>query len=172
MISATASKKKIGHGKPTKAEHPDDTFKDRLEKRQAARKASLKIFLSEDAQYSEERKKLFVHFAKYVMRALSLRENYKIYIVTDRRKYGIKTTADFLNGDNSMYIYCKGRAFVDVLRSIAHEFVHGKQHEFGLKFGHHFLHFDNELEDEANKFAGELVNAYSEVMGHDKIYEN
>ena len=156
---------------PAKAEHSDDTFEDRLQKRHEARNASVKIYLSKDVQFDEKKKKLFIHFAKYVMRALSLRENYKIYIVTDRHKYGIKTTADFLDGNNTMYIYCKGRAFVDVLRSIAHEFVHGKQHEFGLKFGHNFLHFDNDLEDEANKFAGELINAYTEVMGHDKIYE-
>ena len=172
MISSTSSKKKFRHQEPAKAEHLDDTFKDRLQRHKEARNASARIFLSNDAQYNEEKKKLFVHFVKYVMRALSLRENYKIYIVTNRHEYGIKTTAGFLDRHNTMLIYCKGRAFVDVLRSIAHEFVHGKQHEFGLKFGHNFLHFDNELENEANELAGDLLNAYTEVMGHDKIYEN
>lgn len=43
---------------------------------------------------------------------------------------------------------------------------------WGQAFKHTYLHFDNESEDEANAISGELVNAYSEVMGHERIYES
>lgn len=171
MIHSTASKyaPEIESSYP---ESDEDTFQSRKAKRQQTTKSKSKIFLSQSVHYDDERKTLISHFVRYAMRALSIRENYTIYIVDDRRRYGIKTTADYVENDNSIFIYAKGRAFVDVLRSIAHEFVHAKQHEFGIKFGHNFLHFNNDLEDEANALAGEIINAYSEVMGHNKIYEN
>lgn len=149
----------------------DESFIKRKEKMEKSRKSKCRIFMSKDIDYGQERKELFPHFVKYIIRAMSLTGDYKVYIVSDRHRYGIKTTADYLDESKSMYVYAKDRSFIDVLRSIAHEFVHAKQHEVGLKFDH-YLHFDNDLEDEANSIAGEMVNAYTEVMGHDKLYEN
>jgi len=44
------------------------------------------------------------------------------------------------------------------------------QHEKG-GLEHEELHFASTQEDEANKLAGELVNAFSAVIGYEKIYE-
>lgn len=131
-----------------------------------------KILVSQQLEFSQDRKLLLKHFFRYCVRALKLRNKYTIMIVDNRQKYEISTTAVYDNEQHKVLIYGKGRAFVDILRSLAHELVHAKQHEFGLKFGHNFLHFNNEMEDEANSTAGEILNAYTDVMGHDRIYEN
>lgn len=131
-----------------------------------------RILVSKSLNIPRDRKLLLKHFFKYCVRALKLKEKYKVLIADERREYGIETTAVYSESDHTVAIYGKGRAFVDILRSLAHELVHAKQHEFGLKFGHNFLHFNNDMEDEANAVAGEILNAYTEVMGHDRIYEN
>ena len=128
--------------------------------------------VSKELNMPHSRQKTLNHFIKYCIRALKLQHRYTVYIVNDRHKSGVETTAVYKEEDHTITVYGKGRAFADILRSVAHEFVHAKQHEFGIKFGHKFLHFNNKLEDEANSNAGEILNAYTDVMGHDKIYEN
>ena len=59
---------------------------------------------------------------------------------------------------------------IDIMRSIAHELVHAKQEETRKITKQDFLHFDNPSEDEANELAGEIINAYTEVVGRE-IYE-
>jgi len=123
--------------------------------------------------FSDDRMILLSHYAKYCVRALDLYETVDvIWIVDNRKKYEIETTGSYSPDENSVYIYGKGRAFVDILRSISHELVHVKQNEAGFSKEHDLLHFDSELEDEANMFGMSLLNAYSEVMGHDIIYDN
>ena len=124
------------------------------------------------AQYSEERLVLMNHFVKYCERALELHDGCMLYVVEDRKKYGIDTTGEFENDGKTIYVYAKGRAFVDVLRSISHELVHVRQHQDGYDRHHDLLHFDSDLEDEANRYGMAILNAYSEVMGHDIIYQN
>jgi hypothetical protein len=149
----------------------NDSFETRMKSREKQTASHSQIFISRSLEFQEEKKKILRHFVNYVMRALGTEEDYKIYLVDDRHKFGIFTTADYLRGSQQMFVYAKGRALIDILRSIAHEFVHVKQYEAG-DLSKHYLHFDNESEDEANELAGELVNAYSEVMGHDRVYES
>lgn len=109
-------------------------------------------------------------FLPYCARALGLSEDYTGYLVDNREKYGIESTAYSNYGSRSFYIYCKGRAFADILRSISHELAHFSQHEEGEIEGDR-LHFSSEYEDEANAFAGQMLNAFSEVIGYEKIFE-
>jgi len=157
---------------PSVMEDMTTTLNQRITALDRQRGSKSKIMVSNSIKFDDDRKFMLVHFTRYVMRALSLEQDYKLFLVDDRHKYGIKTTADIIQGSNEIWVYAKKRAFVDLLRSIAHELTHAKQHEIGKDFEHDFTHFDNELEDEANKYAGEMVNAYTEVMGHDRIYEN
>jgi hypothetical protein len=48
--------------------------------------------------------------------------------------------------------------------------THIKQYESGETENLH-LHFASKNENEANALAGELVNAFSVVIGYDTIYE-
>lgn len=132
------------------------------------RKNSVRIFISKDLKLGKRKKSIIVHFVKYVDRALCLQSNYNIFFVSERRKFGIETTGLFL--DNNALIYCKNRLLVDVLRSTAHELVHAKLEEERMGDEDNFTHFNNPDEDRANLLSGEILNAYTEVVGH-WIYE-
>jgi len=128
------------------------------------------FFTSLDLVPGGEKKKLMRNFVDFCVRAMKLESDYSIYIVDDRKRYSIETTAICFPEEGSVRIYGKGRAFVDVLRSMAHELSHLAQHENGgIEYDE--LHFSSDLEDEANKVAGELVNAFSAVVGYDLVYE-
>lgn len=134
----------------------------------------MKLLIQQDIcdQYSEDRLILINHFTKYCTRALDIDDDIMIYVINDRKKYGVKTTGAYYINSNEVFIYAKNRAFVDVLRSISHELVHVRQHRDGFDKKHDLLHFNSELEDEANMYGMAMLNAYSEMMGHDIIYEN
>lgn len=133
---------------------------------------NFEIFLSRELMISDEKKFLLKHFVIYAKRALHLKGPCKILVVASRHEYGISTTAKYSPDLGVICVYGKGRSFVDILRSIAHELVHEKQHELGEDLLSYPLHFGNEFEKQANKLAGEIINAYTDVMGHDLVYEN
>lgn len=130
----------------------------------------IKIFIERGLLVDEERKRLLDMYIQYCYRALNLRSQYECYLVKSREKHGIETTAVCLYLEGKVKIYCKDRLFSDVLRSIAHEFCHLKQYENGVEPPTNYLHFSSQMEDEANEMAGKLLNAFSEVIGHESIY--
>lgn len=134
----------------------------------------MKLLISRNIinQYTPDRWLLMRHFVEYCTRALGINDGIVMNIVNSRKRYGIDTTGEFEDDGKTIYVYAKGRAFVDVLRSIAHELVHVRQHQEGYDKHHDLLHFDSDLEDEANMYGMAVLNAYSEVIGHDTIYEN
>ena len=100
-----------------------------------------------------------------------MKNDYKCYLVANREKHKIQTTAVCRFNEGKIKIFCRGRLLPDVLRSIAHEMFHLKQLESGLHPKASDLHFSSALEDGANEVAGRLLNAFTDVMGHDEIYE-
>lgn len=134
----------------------------------------MKILVQESLadNFSPDRLILLSHFVKYCVRALDLHEELRVFVVDDRHRYGIETTASYVSDELAIYVYGKGRSFVDILKSISHEMVHAKQHELGYELPGHYLHFHSEVEDEANAEGMTLLNAYTEVMGRDIIYDN
>ena len=122
--------------------------------------------------FSPDKLLLLSHFMKYCIRSLCLQEDMVIYIVDNRQKYAIDTTAVYNSDDHTIFVYGKGRSFVDILKSISHEMVHAKQHQDGHDISGFNLHFHSDIEDEANADGMSLLNAYAEVMGRDIIYDN
>lgn len=122
--------------------------------------------------FSPDKLVMLRHFVDYCARALHVVRQVKVMVVDSRHKYGIVTTAQYESDNNVIYVYGKGRSFVDVLKSISHEMVHVKQHEVGFVDRPYYLHFHSELEDDANAEGMALLNAYTEVMGRDLIYDN
>lgn len=125
-----------------------------------------------EGNFTPDRLILLSHFVKYCVRALNLHEDLHVFVVDNRQKYGIETTATYTSEDHTIYVYGKGRSFVDILKSISHEMVHSRQHQDGIDKRNYYLHFNSELEDEANANGMSLLNAYTEVMGRDLIYDN
>ena len=83
---------------------------------------------------------------------------------------GLVTTAAY--GGNTVHIYAKDRALVDILRSIAHEMAHMKQ-DAEKKLQPQTHEKDNAagspIEDEANSKAGVMIRKFGEM--HPEIYE-
>ena len=131
----------------------------------------MKLIISKDLKYSPERMQLVGEFVLYCAQNLPIEEDFKIFLVTDREKHNITTTALYEVGNNCCRIYAKSRALPDVFRSIAHEMTHMMQDEMGLIKGK-VRDAGGFHEDQANAKAGELIKLFVKEKDHRKsIYE-
>jgi Zn-dependent peptidase ImmA (M78 family) len=126
--------------------------------------------ISKDLDLPSEKRKILKKYLDYCSRVLRLDNEYVGYLVTNREKHKIETTAICYPLKGEIFVYSKDRSFADILRSIGHELVHCRQYETA-KIEDHELHFASEVENEANAIAGQLLNAFSAVIGYDIIYE-
>lgn len=85
---------------------------------------------------------------------------------------GVITTGGFNMGDHTIKARWEGRAFVDVLRTIAHELVHYGQLERGEFDDPSYMHQDigGPIEDEANAVAGVLIKRFAKERNARYIY--
>ena len=103
---------------------------------------------------------------------LPIEDSFQVYVVDDREKHGISTTAVYEVGNNCCKIYAKNRALADVLRSIAHEMTHMMQDELGILVGK-IKDAGGFHEDQANARAGELIKLFAKSKkGRRAIYES
>lgn len=138
-----------------------------------SKSGKIKVVIPPEYDLSEKRRKCLQVFISYCVRALDIEGDYTGQFVVDRHKHGVKTTAVSMPQSGDFLVYVKGRAFVDILRSIAHELVHVHQYENDPD-GHYEIvdvHFSSDHEDEANMIAGQILNAFTEVVGYDIVYE-
>lgn len=109
---------------------------------------------------NDDKKDKLNRFVKFVKDQLEL-DTVPVISVQNHRK-NIKTTAnyDYTKDEKIIKVCSKGRALVDVMRSIAHEMVHHKQFEQGrLKVQPPDI--GGEIEDEANAKAGQYIKMFS-----------
>ena len=112
------------------------------------------------ALLSDDNKEKLNGFVKFVKTQLDLESLPTIVIKSSRD--GLKTTAnyDYTKDEKIIKVCSKGRALVDVMRSIAHEMVHHKQFEQGrLKVQPPDI--GGEIEDEANAKAGQYIKMFA-----------
>jgi len=115
---------------------------------------------------------LMGEFINFCADNLPIKGEFKVYVIDDRKKHGISTTAAYHRGENLIKIYGKKRALVDILRSIAHELTHLMQDENNLLVGT-IQDAGGPIEDEANAKAGELIKLFAKSdPGRKKIYES
>lgn len=108
---------------------------------------------------NEDKKKKLRNFSKFVCVELGIKTPPDIKIQNHRN--GLKTTAnyDYSADDKVIKICGKGRALVDIMRSIAHELTHHKQWEDGrLKVKPPDI--GGPIEDEANAKAGQFIKMF------------
>lgn len=131
----------------------------------------ISIKISKGLNISDEDKKLIKNFCDLCSDMLGMKGDYNCFLAADRKKAKIVTTAICSFSENSIKIYCHDRALADILRSIAHEMFHLKQHELNLihrkKSKEHHL---NPIEWHANVAGGSLLSYYAQKVGKDKIY--
>lgn len=94
-----------------------------------------------------------------------------VNVILTNKKDDIRTTAVYFNGDDTIKVYIKNRAIVDILRSIAHEMVHHKQKQRGELDNNPTAGDDGSpQENEANAKAGELIRIFGRQ--NPEIYES
>ena len=115
-------------------------------------------------------KKVIVQkFLDFVKDNLGLTKPFKLTLTSN--KDGIRTTAVYNHVENTVTIYIKNRALVDVLRSIAHELVHHLQNQRGELDGTKNEGDDGSIwENEANASAGKLIRIFGRQ--NPEIYES
>ena len=109
---------------------------------------------------NDDKKDKLNRFVKFVKDQLEL-DTVPVISIQNHRK-NLKTTAnyDYTKDEKIIKVCSKGRALVDVMRSIAHEMVHHKQFEQGrLKVQPPDI--GGEIEDEANAKAGQYIKMFS-----------
>ena len=109
---------------------------------------------------NDDKKDKLNRFVKFVKDQLEL-DTVPVISVQNHRE-NIKTTAnyDYTKDEKIIKVCSKGRALVDVMRSIAHEMVHHNQFEQGrLKVQPPDI--GGEIEDEANAKAGQYIKMFS-----------
>jgi hypothetical protein len=108
---------------------------------------------------TQEHFEKIVHtFLPFVKKELGIKELPKIHFVDDP-KFARKIAAFGQIKDNRIVIDIAGRQTMDILRTVAHELTHYRQHKRGVngngKAG-------SPTENEANKLAGTIVRKFGE----------
>jgi hypothetical protein len=109
---------------------------------------------------NDDKKDKLNRFVKFVKDQLEL-DTVPVISIQNHRK-NLKTTAnyDYTKDEKIIKVCSKGRALVDVMRSIAHEMVHHKQFEQGrLKVQPPDI--GGEIENEANAKAGQYIKMFA-----------
>ena len=133
----------------------------------------LKVYIDLQIAKCENKMNLLAEFCNFCADYLPITGNYVIEVVDKREPHGITTTAAYHIGENKCVVYAKNRAFVDVLRSVAHEMTHMMQDELGLIGEHPIRDAGGFHEDQANARAGELIKRFAKSSTERKqIYEN
>lgn len=118
-----------------------------------------------DKEYQEildNRKKYTFYikkFIEFVKDQLTIKSPLQVTLTSN--KENIKTTALFNTEDNSIIIYTKFRALVDILRSLAHEMQHLAQKENNRLNNVNADGADgSDIENEANAVAGKMIRLF------------
>lgn len=110
---------------------------------------------------SDEQKEKLKDFIKFIKDDLGLKSAPTVVLQNGRK--GLKTTAnyDYTKDEKVVRINGKNRMLVDIMRSIAHEFVHHRQFEQG-RLEVKPPDIGGEIEDEANAVAGQLIKKFAQ----------
>lgn len=118
---------------------------------------------------NKQKKLIIAKFVKYVLNQLGITNSFKVQLVSDRDA-SFRTYAFYDPSTGVTKVYVKNRGLADILRSIAHEFIHHKQNQDNrLNTPHQDVGGD--IEDEANSRAGSLVKQFGYDNPKFKIYE-
>ena len=97
-------------------------------------------------------------FLPFVKKELKIKELPKIHFVDDP-KFAKRIAAFGQIKDNRIVIDIKGRQTMDILRTVAHELTHYRQHKRGVNGSGHA---GAPTENEANQLAGTIVRKFGE----------
>lgn len=112
-----------------------------------------------------EVKKFLVHFCAWTIKRLGITLDCTVIFSKKGQIQGI-STGGFDPITNDVISRIEGRAPIDCVRTLAHEFVHLKQKQDGkIKEGVPVQNIGGPIEDEANALSGVLVKEYAANFG-------
>jgi hypothetical protein len=109
-------------------------------------------------------------FVQYVLKQLDINAPFKLQLVSNRDE-SFKTYAFYDPQSGLVKVYINNRGLADILRSIAHEFVHHKQNQDKRLNGPQ-QDVGGQIEDEANARAGSLVKQFGYENPKFSIYNS
>lgn len=118
-----------------------------------------KVYIDSSLQMQPDDAMIIAKFCNDCCADLNLTCDFGVYVVSDKKKHGIKTTAYFNPNNNKICVLGLSRHVLDICRSIAHEMVHMMQNEMGLIKGP-IKDVGGFHEDQANAKAGEIVKRF------------
>lgn len=108
-------------------------------------------------------------FANWVAKKLNLSDLPKIELSMDTEEAQDNThTGGHTPGSGKIWVYAKNRNLVDILRTVAHELVHVRQHELDM-VGPNDSYPGSPIELLADMVAGKLIKIYGK--SHPKIFQ-
>lgn len=125
-----------------------------------------------DVKYNKElltpvKINIIENFVKFLNREYKLKNDVVIRF-TNKSEEGMTTGS---NKEGLIKVLCDGRMFIDVLRTLAHEWIHEHQHQYDRKNVKQDIGGPDE--DEANAEAGRILKQYNKEFPkkEDKLYE-
>jgi hypothetical protein len=125
------------------------------------------IFKYDKKNMKPERLDILQNFVKFLNREYKLKNNVTIQF-TNKSENGMTTGS---NKEGLIKVLNDGRMFIDILRTLAHEWVHEHQHQFDRKKGNQDIGGPDE--DEANAESGRLLKQYNKEYPkkENRLYE-
>jgi len=125
------------------------------------------IFKYDKKNMKPERLDILQNFVKFLNREYKLKNNVTIQF-TNKSENGMTTGS---NQEGIIKVLDDGRMFIDILRTLAHEWVHEHQHQFDRKKGNQDIGGPDE--DEANAESGRLLKQYNKEFPkkENRLYE-
>jgi hypothetical protein len=111
-----------------------------------------------------ERLEILQNFVTFLNREYKLKNNVTIRF-TSKSEEGMTTGS---NQEGVIKVLDDGRMFIDMLRTLAHEWIHEHQHQFDRKKGNQDIGGPDE--DEANAEAGKLLKQYNKEFPKKETY--
>lgn len=107
-------------------------------------------------------------FLKFLQTQFPLKSDITVYFLGDRK--GGMTTGS-RNDNSELKVLCKNRMTRDILRTLAHEWVH--EHQLNVLGREHGPNIGGQNEDEANAYAGQMMKKFEKKYPHeeDKMYD-
>lgn len=130
----------------------------------------VKIFKRPSHQVSDEYLDYLLDFAQFITTKLPFKSVVEIYLIKRNEREGC-STGQFDTAENKIYAVTDGRALVDIMRTVAHEMVHMKQHGLNQIDPAKYTDIGGFAEDEANVKAGNFIKMYVKERNKDAIYD-
>ena len=128
----------------------------------------MRLYIDNQLSIDENKRNMIGEFCIFCADKLPIEGDFNVFVVSNRKKYGITTTAAYMIGENNCYVYGNNRAVPDIMRSIAHEMTHMMQDQLGLIRGP-IRDAGGFHEDQANARAGELLKRFAKAKEYQSM---